>query len=475
MASATEQALQALTIIEAGERLAIPANKVAEVVRTPLVTRVPLGPPGLLGVANLRGTVIPILSLAALLGKASGGGSSARIVVVDSGNPIGLSVDEVSTMQSMEQLPSGADRVRVLDVDALLTPYLNSSSRREGSTVAAAARGIERDASDAAPMETLFSFEVAGQQFALPVDSVREVLAVPEAIAVVPRTDDAMLGVVTVRDRLLPLISLCTLLGLDAGSGASANRIVVAVIGNTRVGLAVDAVKTVLRVSSDDIDPVPIVLTRGRQEAQIQAICRVDEGKSLVSILSTEHLLKDGLAERLAAESNNGSNDVPAKAASGETEQFVVFQLGQEHYGLPIGSVVEVVALPEKLTSLPKAPKFIAGLMNLRGQVVPVIDQRRRFEAPSSGSSYKSRIVIVRIGAQTAGFVVDNVSEVLTAGADQLCSPPEIASQRSKVINRIANLELEGRIVLLLNPEELLDRVEQDMLTKMHKGAAAKS
>lgn len=470
-----EKAFQALTISVAGEQLAIPASEVAEVIRNPAVTRVPLSPPGLLGVANLRGTVIPIVSMATLLGRTSVASTARRVVVVGKASPIGLTVDEASTLEPSDKLKSGIDPVRFIDVDALMTRQFGAMSKpalAAGSALAVGS-GIER--SSAAPTEAFFSFEIAGQEFALPLADVHEVLAVPAAVAIVPKTDDAMLGAVTLRNRLLPLVSLATLLGFGAGRAGSAARIVVASINGARVGLVVDSLKAIVRATADQLDPVPLVLTRGKQEAHIQAICRLDEGRRLMSILSTDHLLEDGLAERLAAQSDNEEELMVDGAGSAGTEQFVIFQLGDEHYGLPIACVSEVVALPDKLTKLPKTPKFVEGVMNLRGQIVPVIDQRRRFEAPTGGNARKSRIVVVRIGKSLAGFVVDSVSEVLKVTPDQLRASPELTSKQSKVIERIANLERDGRMILLVDPQELLDRAEQDLIAAMDGTASAPS
>lgn len=473
-AGAGDDESQALTILVGGERLAIPANDVAEVIRHPAVTRIPLSPPGLLGVANLRGTVIPIVSLSALLGDRAVASVSRRVVVVGKDRPVGLTVDDVASLDLSSGLRSGKDPVRFIDVDALIAKQFGVLSRpavQGGSTIPP-----ERDAADfaAVPTEAFFSFRIAGQEFALPLASVHEVLEVPEAVAAVPQTDNAMLGAITLRNRLLPLVSLAALLDLGAGSTRSKAKIVVALIGGVRVGLVVDGLNAIVRATRDQVDPVPLVLTRGRQEAQIQAICRLDGGRRLMSILSTDHLLEPGLSERLAAKSDTEDELMAEDAAHAETEQFVIFQLGEEHYGLPIDSVVEVVARPDKLTKLPKAPKFVEGVMNLRGQVVPVIDQRRRFEA-QRGAGQKAKIVIVRTATGLAGFIVDGVSEVLKVGASKLRPSPELTSNRSKVIDRIANLELDGRMILLVDPRELLDRAEQDMIAAIHGTASAPS
>lgn len=468
-----EQNSQVLTISIDGERLAIPVDDVIEVIRSPSVTRVPLSPPGLLGLANLRGAVIPIVSLPAMLGRASSSRLS-RVVVVGASSPVGLAVGDVSSLEQSDQLRSGVEPIPFVNAEALLAAYFGTAPKL---SIAAETfvKPDDQPELTSASTEAFLSFGVAGQEFALPLASVHEVLALPAARAVVPRTDDAMLGAVTLRNRLLPLLSLATLLGLGAPGSRIAARIVVASINGTRVGLVVDTLNAIVRAAPDQIDPVPLVLTRGRQEAHIQAICRLDEGRRLMSVLSTDHLLEGGLAERLAAESDNEDEVMADVRSLAEAEQFVIFQLGSEHFGLPIGSVSEVVAKPDKLTKLPKAPSFVDGVMNLRGQVVPVIDQRRRFETKSAGTDRKSRIIIVRIGKSLAGFVVDGVSEVLSVSVDQLRASPQLTSTQSKVIDRIANLEQDGRMILLINPQELLDRAERDMVAAMHRNASADS
>lgn len=468
-----DQEFQALTVSVAGERVAIPANDVAQVISNPAVTRIPHSPEGLLGVANLRGAVIPIVSLASLLGSGSVGSSSRRVVVVGKDQLVGLTVDDVASLERSDQLRAATDPVRILDIESLLAAQFGTLTKPVVQVAASAFVSGQTEAARPVSTRTFFSFEISGQEFGLPLASVQEVVAVPENVTVVPRTDDAMLGAISLRNHLLPLVSLGTLLGL--GAPVSVGRIVVSLIGGVRVGLVVDALKAIVRASEDQIDPVPLVLTRGHQEAHIQSICRLDEGRRLMSVLSTDHLLEEGLAQRLAGQSDNEEEIMEDTARGAATEQIVIFQLADQHYGLPVDSVVEVVAPPDKLTRLPKAPKFVEGVMNLRGQIVPVIDQRRRFEAAAPAVARKARIIVVRIGKGFAGFVVDSVSEVLRVDVAQLRASPELTSKKSKVIDRIANLEQDGRMILLVDPQELLDQAEQDMIAAMHGNASAPS
>lgn len=475
MGAAHDEDGRVLLVTVGDERLAMPASDVIEVIGQPKLTRIPLSPPGLLGVASLRGSVIAIVSLAALLGRDLKHDEARRVVVVNTGVPVGVAVDDVMSLRPAGELASGDQPVRVVDVGELLGSHFATMTKPKSSLAVRQAADAVVQAAEQEPTETFFGFEIGGQSFGLPIDGVREVLAVPPSIAIVPQTDDAMLGVVSIRNALLPVLHLGTLLGLHQEAAGSGSRIVVALIGGLPVGLLVDGVSAIVRTTRDQVDAVPRVLTRGSHEARIQAICRLDGGAKLLSVLSPDHLLKDGLADRLKAGGGEMSGVADESVGGTETERFLVFRLGEEQFGLPIESVSEVVAAPERLTSVPKAPAFVEGVMNLRGQVVAVIDQRQRFGSGSIERSRKTRIIVVRLGGGMAGFMVDDVSEVLSVGADKLRSSPEIAQQEGNVIDRVANLEHEGRIILLIDPQALLDRAEQDMLAAMHKDDQARS
>ncbi|SCX91538.1 chemotaxis protein CheW [Microvirga guangxiensis] len=466
-----------LTVEVGGERFALSAADVAEVIRCPAVTRVPLGPASLLGVANLRGAVVPIVSLHKLLGKEATFSANARVIVVDRGAPVGVAVDSVASLGSSRfGSEDDAIQARLIDLDELLAKDFGGFMRRTQSRSVSAPRVLHEQAAEPDKI-SLVCFAVAEQEFAMPLASVHEVVALPEFVTAVPRTDAVMLGVLPLRGKLVPLVSLRGLLGFSATGNRGRARVVVTQVGESLVGLAIDSMKEILRLAPDMIDPVPAIITRGDAEAQIRGICRLDGGQRLVSVLSSDHLFRDqNLLEQISSQTEK-SNDMgtPDGLSHHDEEQFIVFQLGGEEYGLPIGAVDEVVRVPDTLTRLPKAPAFIEGVMNLRGRVVPIIDQRRRFRLDAQGEKRRERIVVVRIDDLQAGFVVDTVSEVLKISHAQLRPTPDLATDGNQVIDRIANIEIEGRMILLLDPRELLDRAEKDLLAAMSNGHPERS
>src|SRR4029079_15113026 len=126
----------------------------------------------------------------------------------------------------------------------------------------------------------------------------------------------------------------------------------------------------------------------------ITSICRLEQGKRLVAILSPDRLFRSELVRRVLAEQGD-ENDGEAIRSDGDTmadEQFVIFLLGNQEYGLPVGSVEEIARSSDHITRLPKAPAFIEGVINLHGAVVPIVNLRRRFDLISKEPGSTPRI-----------------------------------------------------------------------------------
>lgn len=105
--------------------------------------------------------------------------------------------------------------------------------------------------------------------------------------------------------------------------------------------------------------------------------------------------------------------------------QLVVFKIGDEEFAVDISQVREIVRLIE-VTCMPKAPDFIEGVVNLRGQIIAVINLSRRLGLPSQGRGNNTRIIVVEIGQCTVGMIVDSVSEVLRLSMQDIEEVPGI-------------------------------------------------
>jgi len=504
-AESLEEAQRFLTFRVADRLYALPAAEVSAVIRIPSAARVPQSPKSLLGLANLRGVVAPLISLRRLLGQpdAEAAGAAPRAIVLDGAVPIALTVDavealvtrdgsQVETQQTaLTEEPgehlrgafnSRAGIAKILDVQALLgaafgqqiRPGRSPRAQADARTGASPAPAAEA----AGVQQRLVTFDVATQEYALPLEDIREIVPIPDAIAVAPRAEAVLLGVVDYRDSLLPLLSLRLLLGFPAADAITgAEKVIVIPIGGVLVGLVADKMRAILRADATEIDATPSMLAaRTGGETRIRAIFRGEGGRRLISVLAPEQLFREDVMRRLGDTSGDAHPRPAAEARSAmEMLQFLVFRLGEDEFGLPIGAVDEVARVPEVITRVPRTPKFLEGVINLRGAVLPVIDQRKRFDMPKFTGGDGQRLIVVRSERHRAGLIVDSVSEVLRSPADAIGPAPDLSQDTTRLMSGVISLDSTSRMILLLDPGELLSRTERGLLDAFGSKTAAKA
>ena len=143
--------------------------------------------------------------------------------------------------------------------------------------------------------------------------------------------------------------------------------------------------------------------------------------------------------------------------------QFVIFKLENEHYGVNIVSVESIIKVQE-ITKMPHVPDFVEGLTNLRGAVIPVIDLRKRFDLNATEETKDTRIIVVEMGNITAGMVVDAVTEVVHMSADDVEPPsPMVSTVDTDFITGIA--KIKKRLIILLDLSKVLSVEERQHLT----------
>ena len=503
--AAAPTAGQFVIFFVSGETFAVALSEVKEIIRMPAIVRLPLSPSSLEGLANLRGRVLPIVSTRRLFGMDDVEHDDAtRIVILDQGQPLGIVVDRVASvvtaerdqiedasaiegaigsamLQGMIKGLEGFGLVMILNTQQLLDREFGSLGLAATAQRDLAAVGVVTEPSTVTvqpgqPSEELqlVSFEVAGQEYALPIESVQEIVQLPEHMTRVPNVSASVVGVMNLRNRLLPIVSLRGLFALEQSALAEHNRVVVVSPdgGRTSVGLVMDRVNEVLRVGRGGIDPLPAMLQAKVDGSEITAICRLEGGKRLVSILSAEAMFSRAEMNDAVQQSRERQPEARtdtmnnSSTAAVEEEQFVVFRLMSEEYGVSIESVQEIVRVPEQIASVPNTPPFIKGVVNLRGTVIPLIDQRSRFGLPPCEPNDRQRIVVFTVQGIRTGFIVDSVSEVMRIPLNRIGAAPDMSEDMRRIIRRVANLTESKRMILLLDTEQMLDKGEMNLLQR---------
>ena len=138
--------------------------------------------------------------------------------------------------------------------------------------------------------------------------------------------------------------------------------------------------------------------------------------------------------------------------------QLACFRLATEMYAIDIMRIKEIIR-PQKLTSVPRAPVFVEGMINLRGAVLPVIDLRKRFGLPPLTVDRRSRIIICAIFDQFVGILVEEVTEVRRYGRHEVKPPPEFVKGRESEFF-LAVCQRDDDLVLVIDLEKLFSSGE---------------
>ncbi|MCB0742662.1 MAG: purine-binding chemotaxis protein CheW [Ignavibacteriae bacterium] len=145
-----------------------------------------------------------------------------------------------------------------------------------------------------------------------------------------------------------------------------------------------------------------------------------------------------------------------------ELLQLVSFKIGEAEFGVDILHVQEINKMMA-LTLVPNTAKFIEGVVNLRGRIIPVLNLRKRLGLEVKKYDSDTRIIVVEVDDKTIGFIVDEVKEVLRIPKSITEAPPEIVTGvDSDYITAIG--KLEDRLIILLDLTKILSNVEKNSL-----------
>ncbi|MFC0269523.1 chemotaxis protein CheW [Kushneria aurantia] len=483
-----------------GERFALPMRQVSGVLRRPAIRRLPMSQQALLGLASLRGSVVPIIALHHLLGLACDrdGESDSRIVMMELEQTLGICVDDVENVVSLpaesaigaaeettrsgvrgHHLDSEGRVIQWLDVARLVQEQLVPVERKAVPTPSGAAQTASPDPGtpqyDSREQNiSLVSFTLAEQHFALHLEHVRQILRLPEEVSAVPNAPDYLLGLMTLRDETLPLLALGPWFGL-AGLPEAGAPVVVLGLGEYRIGVVVDGVNQVVRLAPAALRGFP-ALSTGGPDAGIEAICRPAADQPLMTLLSEQPFRKlaeqYGVPMAASRDVRDGSEAVDEGEDDDESLRLLEFSLAGQQYSLPLEAVTEIASRPEAPTQVPATPEFLDGMINLRGDALPIVDMAKRLGvAPEVSGDDRSgserRIVVVSHRGMKTGLLVDVVNNVMHVRRSWLEASPVVMLGREVLVDRLVRLPDSRDVIQLLTLEALFSADERAQLDEM--------
>jgi len=452
---------------------------VKEIIRVPDITKVPNAPIYVEGACNLRGNVLPIIDGRTRFNlERKTKDESSRVLVIDvDGKATGMVVDKVSEvirvntdhieeppqivknvdsdyLNGVVKLDNGNRLIMLLDVVSALNVKNNVKDLINGHDQSGEKKKLLVNSASAESIEEeqLVSFLLDKEEYAIGIMKVKEIIRVPEIVKI-PNCEDYIEGVVSLRNNLLPIIDLRTYFGMEHMDINDNNRILVVDMGSFTAGIMVDKISEVLRVPTSIIQPPPKFSTQSGE--QLKGVAKLNDGKRMILILEPSKLISDDEISGFNGTLDAAENSITKQLL--DEEQLVTFKIDMEEYGIKIANVEEINRMPE-VTKIPRAPYFIEGIVNLRGNVIPALDLRRFFKLSEREITDATRIIIVDFEGKRTGIVVDSVSEVIRFEKNLIETPPDILSSGidSDYVEGVGKLDDGKRMILILDISKVL-------------------
>jgi len=156
-----------------------------------------------------------------------------------------------------------------------------------------------------------------------------------------------------------------------------------------------------------------------------------------------------------------------SKTTASATEKYLSFEVNNETYAVEILDVKEIIAMMH-FTQVPKMPRFVKGVINLRGQVIPIIDMRLKFELPEADYTDRTTIIIGIIDEDYVGFVVDKTADVLNISDDNMSEPPKFGTSIDTEFLKSMAKTANG-VVMIVDIKKVFTNTELNALSTMHK------
>lgn len=314
--------------------------------------------------------------------------------------------------------------------------------------------------------ELFGSFHLGDTELVLPVTAVQEVVNYPTVVTQVPLAPSYLLGLFNLRGRLIPIVHLGQLLQLPDGGAREASKIAIVEFRQGRIGLLFDATGEILRVQPEQ----KVSFSDG--SAMIGGALKLDGGNRILQILCVDALqhLRDMPIPKVDA-----TEPGRQRAALGQRRQGVSFRVNDTRLALPMGAIHEIIRVPELLKSV-LASELCLGMLNLRGNTVPVLDFARFLGLPCTASATTAsadfedprRIVVIRQQEMDFGLLVDDVESIVSYRDEELLAIPSFHPDRPQLFTGcISRADMPD--IILVNEAALLSDTTVSDLTQGHR------
>ena len=271
--------------------------------------------------------------------------------------------------------------------------------------------GAARVLREAAGMEVVGTFFLAGQEFALPAMNVREVVGMPARITPIPLSPRCLEGIFTLRGAAIPLLNLGRIFDTAAPGVTGEQRVVIIDVDDIQVGLVFDATGEVLRVRPEQ--RAGLHWQQGAARGVIAGTITLADGARVLQLLDADVLVRIDNVPQVRAHASVARDAWRMRfLRQAQGRKCISFTVGGLRFALAMEAIQEIMRVPELLPSV-MVGRLCKGWLNLRGVPVGVVDFGALLGCgPSQSEPLDARVLIVRIGDEQLGLLVDAVDDI---------------------------------------------------------------
>lgn len=461
----------------------IDSDSVIQILRVPEITKVPFTPKSLVGLCSIEGHIIPAFDMRGLLFNNSENlvdmkSFKSRVLTIKHDSmQMALIVEEVVQNLDMDGkkveyeqshendsvigiIQNNQNIIQILSIDKLFKdvemPQLNRKEKKSSNKKSL----TQSSKSENQDYEKYLLFKMDDEKFAIEIDSVREIIVNTDNITTIANSAKDVVGMITLRDEVLVVIDLRKNFNKRI-TFSEKNRILIIRQKDTTIGLLIDRIIDIKDIFTKSIEKLPEKF----RDVKVNGVAKI--GDELISILNNQYI-KDLISEKNSSldedSSSNLSNMDSEDEKDKEEKNFIevaIFSLGDEEFAIDIKDIDEIIRY-EGITQIPKAPKFVKGIINLRGEVIPIVSLQERLKFKESLSE-DTKILVSRIRGMKLGFLVDNVNEVSEISLEFVTKTDD----SNKTFSDIIILDNGDRMVLKISIDEIFNSENIDKISNV--------
>lgn len=296
-------------------------------------------------------------------------------------------------------------------MSALALNDMQANAQAAAAAIDAQQAAAARVLRDAAGMEVVGTFFLAGQEFALPADHVREVVGMPERITPIPLSPACLEGIFTLRGAAIPLLNLGRIFDPAAPAASGEQRVAIVDVDDIQVGLVFDTTGEVLRVRPEQ--RAGLRWAEGQAPGVIAGAIALEDGARIVQMLDAARLVRIDNVPQVRAHASVAREAWRMRfMRQAQGRKCISFTVGGLRFALAMEAIQEIMRVPELQTSV-MLGRLCKGWLNLRGAPVGVVDFGALLQcARGTGDPSDARVLVVRIGDEHLGLLVDAVDDI---------------------------------------------------------------